>query len=93
MPESYRRLEWDSNTFSWKVFSPESTREKIIWTSRGLSYDENSKIYLDVPFGHVVSFTTDVMDILDNKLSKFFITKFASLGPVGRNYSNLMVFT
>jgi hypothetical protein len=74
-PPELNTLRWNAATFSWNFRAPDVPDEAFL--ARGIDISKPHAAYLDVPFGHVMNFKDE------GRVSPFFDTRWAKLGPIG----------
>lgn len=93
-PPETKTLTWSQDSLSWGFRSVAGAQQGAsLFAATGIDISRPHSMHLDVPFGHVLSFTAEVSDVLDSKLSRFFRTKFAPLGRRGQALSATMCFS
>lgn len=81
--ETEVEFDWNPVTFSWCHRNKSMDDLDSAFDSHGVDVAKNHYALVDIPFGHVVAFSANVQQILDNALSPFYSSKWAQLGPIG----------
>ncbi len=89
VPPEYCKLSWNPTTFSWNIIAKELLKKQYdhAFSNRGLDPNKKKLAYLDVPFGHVISGTFDIIDALDKKIPRLYSVPLNPLGRLGTEYS------